>query len=166
MRRSYGLHHALWPVGGAQSICRQGPDWSSLEFFRGLKPFVNQELRSFRRVAKQEHRSSGNYRCSNGNSRLGRDFRRRTKMHRETTPDERRQQIDWQSELALHERWLRTIVRARVRESDAVDDVMQEVALAAIEQKSPVNDPTKVAPWLYRVAVMQSLLYRRSRGRR
>ena len=66
-------------------------------------------------------------------------------MHRETTPDERRQQIDWQSELALHERWLRTIVRARVRESDAVDDVMQEVALAAIEQKSPVNDPTKVA---------------------
>lgn len=87
-------------------------------------------------------------------------------MHREPTPDERPTKIDWQSELARNERWLRTIVRARVREAAAVDDVMQEVALAAVEQKSPVTDATKVAPWLYRVAVMQSLLYRRAQGRR
>ena len=37
----------------------------------------------------------------------------------------------------------------------------QEVSLAAIRQKSPLKDPAKVAPWLYRTAVTQSLLYRR-----
>ena len=43
---------------------------------------------------------------------------------------------------------------------------MQEVALAAVRQKSPLADPTKVQSWLYRLAVMQSLLYRRKQGRR
>ena len=43
---------------------------------------------------------------------------------------------------------------------------MQEVALAAVRQKTPLSDATKVAPWLYRIAVRQSLLYRRSAGRR
>jgi RNA polymerase sigma-70 factor (ECF subfamily) len=42
---------------------------------------------------------------------------------------------------------------------------MQEVALAAVRQKAPIEDPAKVGSWLYRVAVMQSLLYRRKRGR-
>jgi RNA polymerase sigma-70 factor (ECF subfamily) len=74
--------------------------------------------------------------------------------------------IDWQSVLQQHERWLRTIVYARVGEPQAVDDVMQEVALAAVRQKAPLSDPNKVAPWLYRLAVTQSLLYRRKQGRR
>jgi RNA polymerase sigma-70 factor (ECF subfamily) len=73
--------------------------------------------------------------------------------------------IDWQSALAEHDRWLRTIIYARVGEPQAVDEVMQEVALAAVRQKSPLQDPSKVAPWLYRLAVTQSLLYRRKRGR-
>jgi RNA polymerase sigma-70 factor (ECF subfamily) len=50
-------------------------------------------------------------------------------------------------------------------EAGAVDEVMQEVALAAVRQKAPINDPTKVAPWLYRLAVMQALMYRRKLGR-
>ena len=54
----------------------------------------------------------------------------------------------------------------RVREAQAVDDVMQEVALAAVRQSAPLADPAKVAPWLYRLAVHQSLLYRRKCGRR
>ncbi|MCG8586422.1 MAG: sigma-70 family RNA polymerase sigma factor [Pirellulales bacterium] len=88
-------------------------------------------------------------------------------MHDETTPgDVPRAKIDWQAELARHERWLRTIVRARVREPDGVDDVMQEIALAALRQQAPIVDAAKIAPWLYRVAVMQSLLYRRTHGRR
>jgi len=74
--------------------------------------------------------------------------------------------IDWQAALAEHDRWLRTVVYARVGEPQAVDEVMQEVALAAVRQRAPLADATKVAPWLYRLAVTQSLLYRRKQGRR
>jgi RNA polymerase sigma factor (sigma-70 family) len=74
--------------------------------------------------------------------------------------------IDWQAALAEHDRWLRTIVLARLREPQAVDEVLQEVALAAVKQSAPLTDATKVAPWLYRLAVHQSLLYRRKCGRR
>jgi len=76
------------------------------------------------------------------------------------------QRIDWQAALAEHDRWLRTVVFSRLGEPQAVDDVMQEVALAAVEQRAPLTDPAKVAPWLYRLAVVQSLLYRRKMGRR
>jgi RNA polymerase sigma-70 factor (ECF subfamily) len=34
-----------------------------------------------------------------------------------------------------------------------------------VAQRAPLQDASKVAPWLYRLAVMQSLLYRRKRGR-
>lgn len=74
--------------------------------------------------------------------------------------------IDWQAALARHDRWLRTVVHARLGEPQAVDDVMQEVSLAAVRQSAPLEDPSKVAPWLYRLAVTQSLLYRRKQGRR
>lgn len=74
--------------------------------------------------------------------------------------------VDWVAALAEHDRWLRTIVLARSGEPQAVDEVMQEVALAAVRQRSPLADPTKVAPWLYRLAVRQSLLYRRRMGRK
>jgi len=73
--------------------------------------------------------------------------------------------IDWQQTLATHDRWLRTVVLARVGESAAVDEVMQEVALAAVRQQAPLADAAKVAPWLYRLAVTQSLVYRRRQGR-
>jgi RNA polymerase sigma factor (sigma-70 family) len=74
--------------------------------------------------------------------------------------------VDWVRALAEHDRWLRTIVMARTGESQAVDEVMQEVALAAVRQRSPLADTSKVAPWLYRLAVRQSLLYRRRMGRK
>lgn len=74
--------------------------------------------------------------------------------------------IDWQAALAQHDRWLRTVVLARVRERQAVDDVMQEVALAAVRQAAPLADAAKLAPWLYRLAVRQALLHRRKCGRR
>jgi RNA polymerase sigma-70 factor (ECF subfamily) len=73
---------------------------------------------------------------------------------------------DWQVLLAAHGRWLRTVVYARVGEPQAVDEVMQEVALAAVRQKAPLRDAAKAAPWLYRLAVRQSLMYRRKQGRR
>jgi len=74
--------------------------------------------------------------------------------------------VDWQAALAEHDRWLRTVIHARVRRPEAVDEVFQEVSLAAVRQSAPLEDRGKVAPWLYRTAVVQSLLYRRRQGRR
>lgn len=74
--------------------------------------------------------------------------------------------IDWPSVLAEHERWLRAVICARVGEPQAVDEVLQDVSMAAVRQQAPISDPTKVGPWLYQLAVRQSLMYRRKQGRR
>lgn len=74
--------------------------------------------------------------------------------------------LDWPAILREHDHWLRTIVYARLRDRDAVDEVMQDIALAAVRQAAPIADPSKVAPWLYRLAVLHVLLYRRKMGRR
>ncbi len=76
------------------------------------------------------------------------------------------QPLNWSALLVEHERWLRTVIYARLGSGEGVDEVLQEVALAAVRQRAPIADPTKVAPWLYRLAVIQSLLYRRTHGRR
>jgi RNA polymerase sigma-70 factor (ECF subfamily) len=73
--------------------------------------------------------------------------------------------IDWGATLAAHDRWLRTVVLARLGEPQAVDDVMQAVALAAVAQRAPVHDLARVGPWLYRLAVRHALLHRRRCGR-
>jgi RNA polymerase sigma-70 factor (ECF subfamily) len=80
-------------------------------------------------------------------------------------PEGRPVAIDWGAALAQHDRWLRTAVLARLGERQAVDEVMQETALAALDQRAPLTDPAKVGPWLYRIAVRRTLLYRRQRGR-
>jgi RNA polymerase sigma factor (sigma-70 family) len=80
-------------------------------------------------------------------------------------PDTPPATIDWPKALAEHERWLRTVVVARLGEPQAVDEVMQEVALAVLRQRAPLADPARLAPWLYRLAATQALLYRRRRGR-
>src|SRR4051812_12344677 len=72
--------------------------------------------------------------------------------------------IDWASALARHDRWLRTVVASRLGERQAVDEVLQEVSLAAVGAKSAI-EPARVAGWLYRLAIRKTLLYRRSRGR-
>src|SRR5262245_57190500 len=73
--------------------------------------------------------------------------------------------LDWPALLADNQRWLRTIVVARLRSAEGVDEVLQEVSLAVVRNRAPLLDPSKVAPWLYRLAVLQSLLYRRRCGR-
>ena len=52
-----------------------------------------------------------------------------------------------------------------MREVDGVDEVMQAVAVAVIKQQAPLLDLNKAAPWLYRLAVWQTLQYRRRAGR-
>lgn len=64
-----------------------------------------------------------------------------------------------------HRHWLRTALFARLQNADAVDEVMQELAVVALRASSPVRDESRIGPWLYRVAVRQALLYHRSRGR-
>jgi len=73
--------------------------------------------------------------------------------------------IDWERALAEHDRWLRTVIMARLRDREAAEEVLQEVSMAAVRQAAPIHDHTKVAPWLYRLAVIQCLLYRRKAGR-
>ncbi len=75
-------------------------------------------------------------------------------------------EIHWGEALAEHTPWLRTVIRSRLNESQAVDDVMQEVALGVLKSNHRPTDPAKVAPWLYRVSIKQCLMYRRSAGRR
>jgi RNA polymerase sigma-70 factor, ECF subfamily len=83
-----------------------------------------------------------------------------------STPEpERTGAIDWGASLAAHQGWLRRVVAARLGEPQAVDEVMQEVALAAVEERSPLQNPAKAAAWLYRLAVRHVLLYRRKTGR-
>ncbi len=80
-------------------------------------------------------------------------------------PDNTFPQIDWSNALTEHDAWLRTAVLARLGERQAVEDVMQEVALAAVAQQAPLADPGRVGAWLYRLTVRQVLLYRRRCGR-
>jgi RNA polymerase sigma-70 factor (ECF subfamily) len=72
---------------------------------------------------------------------------------------------DWPAVLHEHQRWLRLVVRSRLRETDAVDEVMQNIALVVVGQRTPLRDPARLSAWLYRVAVRQALLFRRGMGR-
>jgi RNA polymerase sigma-70 factor (ECF subfamily) len=85
-----------------------------------------------------------------------------TRRHSEAAAD----RIDWPAVLAAHGRWLRTVVLARVGDFAAADDVMQDVATAAVEKGYQLRDRARVAPWLYRLAVVAALQYRRRQGRR
>lgn len=75
------------------------------------------------------------------------------------------QNLDWQRELSEHRRWLATVLRARGVEVGALDEVLQEVQVAAVKYANRLRDQTKVAPWLYRIAVTCALQHRRRLGR-
>jgi len=74
--------------------------------------------------------------------------------------------IDWAEALEINRRWLATVVHARLADHQAAEDVLQEVALAAIRQPSKPTDPSKIAPWLYRIALRKVINHHRSMGRR
>ncbi len=73
--------------------------------------------------------------------------------------------VNWADELSRHGRWLRTVALARVGEAAAADDVMQEVATAAVAKGHQLRDVASIAPWLYRLTVIAALQYRRRAGR-
>lgn len=76
-----------------------------------------------------------------------------------------RSEIDWPAVLDQNGRWLRLVVHSRLKEAEATDEVMQNLALAVVRQRAPLRDPARLSAWLYRLAVRQVLLYRRSLGR-
>jgi len=65
-----------------------------------------------------------------------------------------------------HQAWLRTALLARLGCAHEVEEVMQEVAIAAATQSAKREPVERVAPWLYRVALRQVMLFRRKAGRR
>ena len=73
--------------------------------------------------------------------------------------------IDWPSALDANGSWIRQVVHARVPTTQDVDDVVQEISAAVLKQRGKrPDDPDKVAPWLYGVAVRQSSQFLRKRG--
>lgn len=86
--------------------------------------------------------------------------------------------IDWNDTFNQHENWLRKVVRCRIADPHAVDDVMQEIALSVLRkpvrsggsdhrtQPAPPENPDSAAAWLYRIAVRKSVDHYRKRKRK
>ena len=67
--------------------------------------------------------------------------------------------------LPKHESWLRTVLLSRLGSRDEVEDIMQEVAVAAANRSAKFMPVEQAGPWLYRVAIRQMLQFRRKAGR-
>ena len=76
------------------------------------------------------------------------------------------ERVDVSAALAVHGRWLRTVLAARGVDRTALDDAMQSLCAAALRGAAQLRDPQRVGPWLYRIAVVEALQYRRRTGRR
>jgi RNA polymerase sigma-70 factor, ECF subfamily len=57
-------------------------------------------------------------------------------------------------------------VRSRLSEPEAIEDVMQNIALAIVRQEETLSEIGRIGAWLYQIAVRQVLMYRRTTGRR
>ncbi len=70
--------------------------------------------------------------------------------------------------LIAHRPWLHSVIRSRVRESDVVDDLVNDVMTEAvtIREKGQHESIVELGPWLYRVAIRKVLQFRRSSARR
>ena len=73
--------------------------------------------------------------------------------------------VDWQSVWHEHAGWLRTVLRARVRDDLTADELLQEVNVTAWRNQEQLCDCDRIAPWLYRIAIRQVLMFWRSRNR-
>jgi RNA polymerase sigma-70 factor (ECF subfamily) len=67
--------------------------------------------------------------------------------------------------LRLYGAWLRAVAVARLKTTQGADDVMQEVAAAAIKNWATLQSQSNAKPWLYRLTVRAALMHRRSLGR-
>ena len=67
--------------------------------------------------------------------------------------------------LRLHGPWLRAVAIARLRGLEGADDVMQDVAIAAMRNWETLRTAANAKPWLYRLTVRAALMHRRTLGR-
>src|SRR3954447_14947500 len=67
--------------------------------------------------------------------------------------------------LRMHGSWLRAVAIARLRGLEGADDVMQDVAMAAIRNWATLRTAANAKPWLYRLTVRAALMHRRTLGR-
>lgn len=74
--------------------------------------------------------------------------------------------IDWTAQLEQHSPWLRKVLRGRIGDRHEVDDLLQDIALAVFGQSAKPDDPDRIAAWLYRLAVRQTINFHRRRGRK
>lgn len=74
--------------------------------------------------------------------------------------------IDWEAALEQHRPWLRKVLSCRVGDRHTVEDLMQEIAVAVFGKSPKPTNPQSVAPWLYRLAVRQSINYHRKANRK
>lgn len=72
---------------------------------------------------------------------------------------------DPQEALRLHGSWLRAVAIARLRGLEGADDVMQDVAIAAVKNWPTLRTAANAKPWLYRLTVRAALMHRRTLGR-
>jgi RNA polymerase sigma factor (sigma-70 family) len=74
--------------------------------------------------------------------------------------------IDWTEELDRHRGWMLRVLRSRIGDWHAADDLIQDIALAVLRQDAKPSDPQKVAPWLYQLTVRQAINFHRRKGRK
>ncbi|MEQ1903372.1 MAG: RNA polymerase sigma factor [Pirellulaceae bacterium] len=74
--------------------------------------------------------------------------------------------IDWTEELDRHRGWMLRVLRSRIGDWHAADDLIQDIALAVLRQEAKPSDPQKVAPWLYQLTVRQAINFHRRKGRK
>ena len=75
--------------------------------------------------------------------------------------------INWAAELEQHKPWLRRVLRGRIGNRHEVDDLLQEIALAVFRKPEVLpDDPGRVAPWLYRLAIRHAINFHRKMGRK
>ena len=67
--------------------------------------------------------------------------------------------------LRMHGSWLRAVAIARLRSLEGADDVMQDVAMAAVRNWDTLRTAANAKPWLYRLTVRAALMHRRTLGR-
>jgi RNA polymerase sigma factor (sigma-70 family) len=65
----------------------------------------------------------------------------------------------------MHGSWLRAVAIARLRGLEGADDVMQDVAIAAVRNWATLRTAANAKPWLYRLTVRAALMHRRTLGR-
>lgn len=73
--------------------------------------------------------------------------------------------MDLSAAFIENEQWLRTIIRSRIDDSNAAEDVLQEVSIAALRNRDSASSINHIRGWLYQIAIRQVLLFRRTEAR-